>query len=296
MRQWVVDSGAAPDELTQPTHLGMAIGHRIIRQVRRGQPQIERAGLRNLNGALNRSRPTCKPPHLLSRRAKMREWRSRQPSVCLVKRSACPDCAECCRQRALCSSCIVNVVCCHNVHSRSECNVRKCIVAMSIEWIIVIPELHEDAVTPKRRREDVEFAAGSCRPVSHECCRYRPLTTSSQDEPGIIVCCSISSCSISIGDDEQAPRDAAPRVARSQWGAPFFAAELRLTDRTCQARVSDRTLRQHEQMPSWWIRCPWLRGAAVERHLRTEDRRQTEGTRRLSETHDAVEAIVISHR
>ena len=78
---------AAHGELAQPRHLGVAGRNVVIGQLGRGEPQVERARARDVDGALHRTRPPREPACLLTRAAQVRERRRGEPAVDLVERT-----------------------------------------------------------------------------------------------------------------------------------------------------------------------------------------------------------------
>ena len=75
MGRRVAHASAAHGELTQPGHLGVAVGHVVIGELRRREPEIERTRTRQLHRARHRAGPAREAPFLLPRAAQMRERR-----------------------------------------------------------------------------------------------------------------------------------------------------------------------------------------------------------------------------
>ena len=89
VRRRVSVRGAAPRELAQPRHVGVARRHLEIGQVRRREAQVERARLRDLDGALDRAGPAGEAALLLARRRKCANGAAgSQPSISSSDRRA----------------------------------------------------------------------------------------------------------------------------------------------------------------------------------------------------------------
>ncbi len=73
----IEDGRAPPHELAQPRHVVVALGHRRIGQLRRGELQVERARLRDVDGPFDRAGPAREPPQLFGRAAQVRKRRGR---------------------------------------------------------------------------------------------------------------------------------------------------------------------------------------------------------------------------
>ena len=286
VRARVVDGRAACGELTQPAHLGVPGWNVVIGKLGRGKMQVERAGARDVDGALHRARPAVEAARLLARAPQVREWRRGEPAVDLVERAARAHRGERGGERSLRRSGVVDVVGGDHVDRGSRRNHRQLVVAVTVDWVAVVPQLHEHAIATERGDELIERAARGRRAVAHERRGHRALATAGEHEPRVVPRARdrIEVHPGACGSGEPGDRGA---------GCALLARELRLADRPGEPGVSRRPLGEHHEMLAFRIGDPVRRPFDPQRELGAEHRGQTVLTGGERETHRAVEAVVV---
>ena len=155
----VADARAACGELTQPGHLGVAGGNVVIGELGRGEAQVERARARDVDGALHRTRPAREAALLLRRAAEVRERRrpgasrrSRRANGATAPRRA--------RWRAGAARAWRSARCWwRHVDAGRHRHPGQRVVAVTVERVAVVPQLHQHAVAPEAGDELVERGA-----------------------------------------------------------------------------------------------------------------------------------------
>ena len=158
VRARVRDGSTARGELAQPAHLGVAGRNVVIGKLGRGEVQVEGAGTRDLDGALHRPRPAIEATRLLGGTAQVRERRRGEPAVDVVERTARAHRRERGGELALRGSGVVDVVGGDDVDPGGSGHHRELVVAVAVDGIAVVPELHEHTIAAERGDELVERA------------------------------------------------------------------------------------------------------------------------------------------
>ena len=286
VRARVADGGAARGELAQPAHLGVPGWNVVIGKLGRGEMQVERARTRDVDGALHRPRPAIEAARLLARAAQVRERRRGEPAVDLVERTARTHRRERGGELALRGSGVVDVVGGDHVDRGGGRDHRQLVVAVTVDRVAVVPQLHEHAIATERGDELVERAARGRGAVAHErrgTVPFRqPVSTNHELFPALG---TGSRCTPARAVDGE-PGDRGARRA-------LLPRELRLADRPGEPGVSGRPLGEDHEMLALRIGDPVRRALDPQRELGAEHRGQPVLTGGERETDRAVEAVVV---
>ena len=279
---------AAPrcGELPQPAHLGVPGWDVVIGKLGRGEVQVEGAGTRDLDGALHRARPAIEAARLLGGTAQVRERRRGEPAVDVVERTARAHRRERGGEWALRGSGVVDVVGGDDVDPGGGGNHRQLVVAVAVDGIAVVPELHEHAIATERGDELVERAACGGGTVAHERRRDRALATAGEHEPRVV---PGTRSGIEVHAGAGGAREPRDRGA----GGALLPRELRLADRPGEAGVSGRPLGQDHEVLTLRIGDPVRRALDPQRQLGAEHRGQPVLAGGEREADRPVEAVVV---
>ena len=289
MRARVAHRRAAHRELAQPAHLGVPGWDVVVGELRRREPQVERARTRDVDRALHRARPTGETAVLLGRAAQVREGRGRKPAVDLVERAARPYRGERGRERPLRRCRVMDVVGGDDVDAGSRRDLGQAVVAVAVDRVAVVPELDQHALAPERGHETVEGAARRRRAVAHERAGDVALAAAGEHVPRVVgrarrrMEVHGRARGVGQGVDVRTRRALLPR-------------ELCGTDRRRQPRVPDRTFGEHDQVLTGRVGLGLACAVHAEGELGAEHSGKVVLAGGEREAHDAVEAVVIGDR
>ena len=286
----VAHRGAAGGELPEPGHVGVPGRDVEVGQVGGGEPQVERAGGGDLDGAFDRARPAREPAGLLGGTAELREGGAGQPAVELVEGASGPDRGQRGGERPLPAGGVVDVVGGDHLHPGPGGEQGEGVVAVTVERVAVIPEFDEHPVPPERVDEPLEGPARRGGPLVEQRARHRALPAPGEDHPGVVG--GAGPVAVEPHPGPGRLRQRLDREAR----AALLAGQLTVADGPGQPSVAERPFGQDEQVLARGIGDPVGGAAGVEGELGAEDGRQAHREGRLGEPHDAVEAVVVGDR
>ncbi len=242
VRRRIRDRRTAAHQLAQPRHLVVPVGYGIVGQLRRGELQVERARVRDLDRAFHRTRPARETALLLARAAQVRERAGRQPAVELVERTAGAHRRERGRERTARRRGVVHVVGGDHLHARLDRDLRERVVAVAVDRVAVVPQLDEHPVTAERVDQPGERGASRGRTVALQRGGHTPLAAAGEHEPVIVGARGRGAGEV----HGRARRVGELRERRA--GRALLPRELRLAHRLRQAGVPDRALREDDQV------------------------------------------------
>ena len=217
----------------------------------------------------------------------MRERSRGQPTVDLVERAAGTHRGERGRERTARGRGVVHVVGRDHLDTGLQRDLRERVVAVPVERIAVIPQLHEHAVAAERVDQLAQRPLGRGGTVALQRGGHAPLATTREHEPVVVL----------AGGDVAGEVHGRPRrvgeVRERRARRALLARELRLADRLGQPRVPDRALREHDQMLTRRIGHPVRELLRAERQLGAEDGREIDRAGGFGEADHAVEAVVV---
>ena len=268
----------------------MAWWHVEVGKVRGGQPQIEGARLGDLDGAFHRPGPTGETARLFRRAPQPGERGGGKPAVDLVKGAARPDRGQRGGEWALRARRVVDVVGRDDLDPGAGGNLGQGVVAVTVDRIAVIPQLDKDSVTSEPLDEAIQRSARRGGSVSEQRPGHGPLATAREHPPRLV-----RTVGSTTGEVDPGPGGVGETGERER-RCPFLSGQLAGADRSGQAGVSSRSLRQHHEMLAGRVGDPVGGPGGPEGELGAEDGGQPDRARRLGETDDAVEAVVVGDR
>ena len=129
-----------------------------------------------------------------------------------------------------------------HLHPGLQRDLHERVVAVAVERIAVVPQLHEHAVAAERVHQLAQRPPGRGGTVALQRGGHAPLAAAREHEPVVVL----------AGGDVAGEVHGRPRrvgeVRDRRARHPLLARELRLADRLRQPRVPDRALREHDQV------------------------------------------------
>ncbi len=278
----------APDQLAQPRHRGVPLGHLLLRQSRLGAAQREGELFREFDATLDGAGVAREPRLHLVPRAQVRAARGGKPAVELVKAALRAHGGDRGRESAILGTGVVHVAGRHDRQAALGGEGSQDVVVGAVERQPVVDELDVHVLGAEQRHQTVELgrrlldlirmrSGRRLRWFARERLPHRPLAASGEDRP------------VTVGGGGE--------LVEVVDGAPLLgAAQLRLGDGGREPVVALEPPRQHEQMSALRIGLPVLRTGEPERELGPEHRGDLRRLGRLGEPHDAVEAVVVGDR
>jgi hypothetical protein len=266
---------ALPDQVAQPTHRRVPVGHMLPGQPGPGTPQREGELVGQGHGAGHGPRVPAEPRRHLRSASQVLGRRSREPAVHVVQAAVGAHGGQGREEREVRGLGIVHVVGGEHGQPGTLGQGGQGVVGHRVLGPAVVEEFHVDRVPAEEGDQGVEFAG---------CCRLPVVPERLADRAG-------------CGAGEDAP------VPAGEFGefldvvdgpALFSAGHLPAGERRSQAVVALLAPGQHDQAGALGFSDAFLRPAEPERELRPEDRAELGvALRGLGQADGPVEPVVV---
>ena len=282
----VAGPGALDGETAQEGGLVEAVGARVRRQLRRHQRQAEGALRPEPGRGLGRSGVAGEAAGLLGAGAQVGASPGGQPAVVFVEAAPVADRGEGIGQAAVAGHGVAHRVGAHRLHSAAHAQLGQSIVAVAVERVAMVPQLHEHVAGAGRADQPVELGGRRSGAVLHQRRGHRTAVCAGEDRPPVALGgCRLQEC-----------------LAR-QSGLALAAGHVRPADQRAQCRVPGRVAGQHHHRAAPVAPLgrrggagPAGRAGQVEGEFRAEHRGQAGLLGGLGEPHHPVEAVPVGER
>ena len=278
-----VPAGAALlDQSAEVAHLVEPVGARVGRQVGGDQGEVERALQAEGGGPLDDAGVAGEAQGLFIAGAQV-ETGGWEPAVDLVEAAPGPHRGHGRGEALAGDGVVVDVAGGDQVETGGHRQLGEGVVADRVGGEAVIPQLDGDVVPAEVGHQSVEGPAGRGRAAVGEALGHRGLATAGEDQPVVV-----------------APRAAHPAQLDQTFVAdprrPLLPRQLALADRPAEQGVALRVAGEDEEVFAHRVGRAGSRqvhGRLFQGELGTEHGGQADGSRRLGEADDAVEAVVV---
>jgi hypothetical protein len=266
---------AAPHELAQPRHGGVALRHLLLRQPGPCGPEWERELLGELDRAGDGTGVAREPLRHLGPAPQVGAIARRQPGIHVVEAAPGPHGGDGGGERMLLRRRVVHRIRRDGRQAAPGREPREGVVVLRVEGPAVVEELHDDVLVPEAGDEPVELVRRPRLTPGDEGLPHGALAASGEHDP------------VAVGRGRE--------LVEVVDGAPLLrlGGELRGRDGAGEPVVALLAPGQHDQVVALRVGVAVLGRAEAERELGAEHGREAGALGGLREAHDAVEAVMV---
>ena len=206
-----------------------------------------------------------------------------EPAVVVVEAAPVADCGQGVSQAPVGGRGVAHRVGAHRLHPPAHSELGQGVVAMAVQWVAVVPKLHEHVAGAGRADQLVQLAGRGPRSVLDQRRGHRAAVRAGEDRPPVSV----------------SGRGLQERLGR-QPGLALAPSHVGPADQRPQRRVPGRVAGQHHRRPALLAPVgrrdgagPAGRAGQVESELSTEHCGQASLLSGLGEPHHPVEAVPV---